>query len=217
MVEDSASNVPAATGKGMGSTRFKLIMRYKQQANELAKVEAELHKLAKNLALTSDCLNESSERQEFFKTEAEVLTRKAEKTRLQIEQEKADKEIIIEDLNRLYKVKEKLAQSGKASFKRRVTQDGGSNSKGAAAQNTRSASTSRSKLIQPKQVQGEAVERTLAQKSTVNLRGGSNRRAKSVSQKNKKGKDDAASTSYPSDFQDLGLSGASYTPIMFNN
>ena len=60
-----------------------------------------MHKLAKNLALTSDCLNEANERQEFYIKEAVVMTRKAEKARLQIEQEKADKEIIIEDLSRL--------------------------------------------------------------------------------------------------------------------
>ena len=46
----------------MSSQRFKLIMRYKTQAKELSKVETEMHKQAKNLALTSDCLNEARER-----------------------------------------------------------------------------------------------------------------------------------------------------------
>ena len=78
-------------------------------------------KLAKNLALTSDCLNEANQRQEFLISETEVLTRKADKARLQIEQEKVDKEIIIQDLNRVNQAKEKLVASGKASFKRRVS------------------------------------------------------------------------------------------------
>ena len=72
----------ANSGKGMGSKRFKLIMRYKQQASELEKIEADLLKLAKNLALTSDCLNEANQRQVFLISETEVLTRKAEKARL---------------------------------------------------------------------------------------------------------------------------------------
>ena len=57
--------------------------------------------------------------------------------RAQIEQEKADKEIIVEDLNNLYKKKEKLTLEGKKSYKKRVTQ-------GAAATDSsnRSASTS---------------------------------------------------------------------------
>ena len=41
-----------------------------------------MHKLAKNLALTSDCIAESTERQEFYEKETIVLTRKAEKARL---------------------------------------------------------------------------------------------------------------------------------------
>ena len=72
-----------STGQSsMGSKRFKLIMRYRQQAAECQKVEAELHKLAKNLALTSDCLNETNERRTFLVKETQVLTRKAEKARL---------------------------------------------------------------------------------------------------------------------------------------
>ena len=57
----------------MSSGRFKLMMKYKQLAKELEKLEADLHKAAKNLALTSDCLNEASEREDFFRSEAEVL------------------------------------------------------------------------------------------------------------------------------------------------
>ena len=80
-----------------------------------------MHKLAKNLALTSDCLNEANERQVFLVSETATLIRKAEKARLQIEQEKVDKEIIVQDLNRLNQLRDKLVVSGKASFKRRVT------------------------------------------------------------------------------------------------
>ena len=117
----STTTPPASSTGGMGSKRFKLIMRYKQQANELAKVEQDMHKLAKNLALTSDCLNEANERQVFLVSETATLIRKAEKARLQIEQEKVDKEIIVQDLNRLNQLRDKLVVSGKASFKRRVT------------------------------------------------------------------------------------------------
>ena len=78
MVEGSA---PVAD-TGMSSKRFKLIMRYKKQDKELKKIEAELVKLAKNLALTSDCLNEAREKEEFYKKETEVLTRKAAKARV---------------------------------------------------------------------------------------------------------------------------------------
>ena len=48
----------------------------------MEKIEADLLKLAKNLALTSDCLNEANQRQVFLISETEVLTRKAEKARL---------------------------------------------------------------------------------------------------------------------------------------
>ena len=83
MLDTSNSTTAAPTSSGgMGSKRFKLIMRYKQQANELAKVEQEMHKLAKNLALTSDCLNEANERQVFLVSETATLIRKAEKARL---------------------------------------------------------------------------------------------------------------------------------------
>ena len=66
---------------GMSSTRFKMIMRYKTQAKELDKIEAEMLKMARNLALTSDCLNEAREKEEFYKKETELLTRKATKMR----------------------------------------------------------------------------------------------------------------------------------------
>eukprot|EP00353_Schmidingerella_taraikaensis_P016034 CAMPEP_0185611848 /NCGR_PEP_ID=MMETSP0436-20130131/17542_1 /TAXON_ID=626734 ORGANISM="Favella taraikaensis, Strain Fe Narragansett Bay" /NCGR_SAMPLE_ID=MMETSP0436 /ASSEMBLY_ACC=CAM_ASM_000390 /LENGTH=96 /DNA_ID=CAMNT_0028244873 /DNA_START=296 /DNA_END=582 /DNA_ORIENTATION=+ len=72
---------------------------------------------------------------------------------------------------------------------------------------------SSSKLIQPKQsMQDDSSARpelTESQKSTLNLRGGSNRRAKSVvgGAKKQRGKKAA-----DSEFDDLGLSGASYTP-----
>ena len=104
-----------------GASRFKLIMRYRQQEKELAKIEKESLKLAKNLALTSDCLNEAKDKEQFYKSEAEILYRKAEKAKIQLEQERADKEIILQDIDRLKKEKEKLVESGKASFKRRMT------------------------------------------------------------------------------------------------
>ena len=51
---------------GMGSTRFKMIMKFRTQAKELEKCEQEMLKLAKNLALTSDCLNEARDKEEFW-------------------------------------------------------------------------------------------------------------------------------------------------------
>ena len=71
-------------------------------------MEEELHKLAKSLALTTDCLNEALEREDFYKKETEVLRRKAVKAKLQLEQEKADKEIIMKDLDRVKKQRELL-------------------------------------------------------------------------------------------------------------
>ena len=73
--------------------------------------------------------------------------RKAAKARLQIDQEKDDREIIITDLTRLRKTREKLISAGKTSFKRSVTQADSS----AAAASQRAKSVRSSKLIQPKQ------------------------------------------------------------------
>ena len=106
---------------GGGASRFKLTMRYRQQEKELAKIERETLKLAKNLALTSDCLNEARDKETFYRREAEVLYRKAEKAKMQLEQERADKEIILRDIEKLKQMKEKLIESGKTSFKRRMT------------------------------------------------------------------------------------------------
>ena len=103
-----------------------------------------MHRLAKNLALTSDCLNEANDRQVFLVRETATLTRKAEKARLQIEQEKLDKEIIVQDLNKLNQERDKLVASGKASFKRRMTtkesSGGGSSSNGRFSYQTRRTS-----------------------------------------------------------------------------
>ena len=66
----------------MKATRFKLIMRFKTQEKELQKVEAELTKLAKNLALTADCLNEAQDKEAFYKKETEILIRKTSKAKL---------------------------------------------------------------------------------------------------------------------------------------
>ena len=76
-----AEQVPASSGGQMGSGRFKLIMRYKQLAKELEKLEVDMLKAAKNLALTSDCLNEAREREEFFIRETEALERKTAKAK----------------------------------------------------------------------------------------------------------------------------------------
>ena len=51
---------------------------------------------------------------------------------------------------------------------------------------------------------------TTAQKSTVNLRGGSNRRNNSVSHSKRK---ESAKKKIEADFESLGLSGAKYTPL----
>ena len=80
--EGSASN---SGGGGMGSKRFKLIMRYKKLAKECETLEADLYKMASSLALTADCLAESKDKEEFYIKETPVLKRKAEKARLQIE------------------------------------------------------------------------------------------------------------------------------------
>ena len=86
----------------------------------------------------------------------------------------------------------------------------------AAAKPSRESKTfhrSSSKLIQPKQSMQEEPSLgtlTTAQKSTLNLRSGTNRRSQSVAGKKrgsssrKKDKDE---------FTDLGLSGAKYQPI----
>ena len=74
-----------------------------------------------------------------------------------------------------------------------------------------------SKNKQPKQnkISDEDLkpERMEAQASTVNLRGGNNRRAQSVVAKKRGSSSKKKNDS--SEFDDLGLSGASYTP-MFN-
>ena len=69
----------------MSSKRFRLIMRYRAKIIEVDKVELELHKLAKSLATTSDCVSEALEREEFYNRETEVLKRKATKTKIQLE------------------------------------------------------------------------------------------------------------------------------------
>ena len=70
--------------KGMGSKRFKLIMRYRSVAKDLQTLEASMVKTAKNLALTSDCLNEAREKEEFYQRETEVMVRKTAKAKLSI-------------------------------------------------------------------------------------------------------------------------------------
>ena len=104
----------------MNAKRFKLIMKFRSLQKELNKVEDDVHQLAKNLALTSDCLNQAFERETFLKKETEVLTRKAAKAKTQLEQEKSDKEIILMDIERVKKQRELLIQQGKASYKKKV-------------------------------------------------------------------------------------------------
>ena len=83
MVENSNEcTVSNPGGGGMGSKRFKLIMRYKKLAKDCATIEADLFKMASSLALTADCLAEAKDKEEFYIKETPVLKRKAEKARL---------------------------------------------------------------------------------------------------------------------------------------
>ena len=77
-------------------------------------------KFAKQLAITSDCLNHTKDKEDEFITETKTYKRKTEFNQLQIEQELQDKQIIIDDLGKLHKIKEKLVMQGKSSYKHRV-------------------------------------------------------------------------------------------------
>ena len=74
--------VEQAGTPGMGATRFKLIMRYRTHLKELERVEGDILKLAKNLAVTQDCLSEALDREDFYKKETVVMLRKTEKAKL---------------------------------------------------------------------------------------------------------------------------------------
>jgi hypothetical protein len=49
------------------------------------------------------------------------MTRKTEKAKLQVQQELVDKDIIMIDLQKLYRTREKLMARSKTSYKNRLT------------------------------------------------------------------------------------------------
>ena len=95
-------------------------MKHRQLSKQLAETEENLKKFAKQLALTSDCLNHAKDKEEEFITETKNYRRKIEYLTKQKDQELKDKQIIIDDLGHLHRVKEKLVMQGKSSYKSRV-------------------------------------------------------------------------------------------------
>ena len=96
------------------------MIKYRQLKKQVEETEVNLKKFAEQLAITSDCLNQAKDKEQEYITGTATFTRKAEFMQQQIEQERADKQIIIDDLGRMHKVKEKLVMSGKSSYKQRV-------------------------------------------------------------------------------------------------
>ena len=87
----------------MSNNRFKQFFNFRRLQKELENTEAELKDIALRLAQARDEKWQLLDKHDKMKAEIVILNRKTEKAEKQTAQELKDREIIIADLQRLYK------------------------------------------------------------------------------------------------------------------
>ena len=151
--------------------------------------------------------------------------RKQHKMKEQVEQELADKVIILDDLTKLLEQKEQLILNGKGMFTRgQFSASTKKNKKtfsseplfGPKQKQSRS-SISQAALDQPLLGSTSSNEEPFLgpEKKTFNMRDGKNRKTDKKSSKSSKKK--SREKKEEDEFGDLGLSNVSYQPVLFDN
>ena len=145
------------------------------------------------------------------------MTRKTEKAKLQVQQELIDKDIIMIDLQNLYKMREKLLARSKTSYKNRLSGEKtkkstyqsimgafsmSTNPKVTIQPNTADSTGSTSQLIRP------SAHLAATKASTVDTRNNKHRTKRASSGKR------SSSRKSEKEFENLGLSGATYEPLL---
>lgn len=92
----------------MSNNRFKQFFNFRRLQKELENTEDELKDIALRLAQARDEKWQLLDKHDKMKAEIVILNRKTEKDEKQIAQELKDREIIIADLQRLYKQRENI-------------------------------------------------------------------------------------------------------------
>ena len=153
--------------------------------------------------------------------------RKQHKMKEQVEQELADKVIILDDLTKLLEQKEQLILNGKGMFTRgQFSAKTNKNKKtfsseplfGPKSKSKQSRSSiTQAALDQPLLGSASSNEEPFLgpEKKTFNMRDGKNRKTDKKSSKSSKKK--SREKQEEDEFGDLGLSNVSYQPVLFDN
>ena len=77
------------------------MVKYREIHSKLTDAERKLEAAALNLSVTIDCLAETNDSITNFKTENSTMQTKIEKMMVQVKQEMSDRQIIVDDLEKL--------------------------------------------------------------------------------------------------------------------